>query len=91
MANATIRFINLQFLNYPSTTWPHYAFATRTCWLGEPGHCGSLDDLYKCPIMPQMTKDGTTCYIIDHLDQTYEAFVPYGSASNLFVLCLIVV
>lgn len=88
MANATIRFVDTQFLNYPSTTWPHFAFATRNCWLGVPGHCGSLNDLDKCPIMEQMRQDGTNCYITDHVDQTYDVFVPYGSASNFPLLNL---
>ena len=90
MPTGTIRFINTQFLNYPSTTWPHFAFATRVCWLGKPGHCGSLEDLAKCPIMQQMKTDGTNCYITDHVDQTYEVFVPAGSASNfpLLNLCI---
>ena len=88
MANATIRFVNMQFLDYPSTTWPHFAFATRNCWLGVPGHCGSLNDLNNCSIMQQMQKDGTNCYITDHVDQTYEVFVSAGSASNFPLLNL---
>lgn len=88
MANATIRFVNMQFLNYPSTTWPHFAFATRNCWLGVPGHCGSLEDLNKCPVMQQIVTDGIENYITDHVNQTYEVFVPYGNENSFSLLKL---
>ena len=74
---AEFRFYNIKYQTYPTHCWSHLWFAKSTCDFGNESDLGAIGNTNNCPIVRKLAADGQVHYIVDHINQDADIFVPY--------------